>query len=225
MNAKTGNYRQHSLYLGVVTVVLAFLGVVGAFLPRAKGRADRIFFLVAFAVFLSLSYGRYFAAAYRLVFALPFGDLIRCPVKWYHLVEFSAVALAAFGAESLLNMRKPFVPALVGAMILVGACDLARIDHLYCAPVNIEREREMKANMSLTLVSEKELKQPQVAEMVRTGSIVPLTMLSRDVCVVKVLDGWPRRKRESFPLWPFFLLGLPSILATIGVLWYATRRT
>ncbi len=225
MNAKTGNYRQHSLYLGVVTVVLAFLGVVGAFLPRAKGRADRIFFLVALAVFLSLSYGRYFAAAYRLVFALPFGDLIRCPVKWYHLVEFSAVALAAFGAESLLNLRKPFVPALVGAMILVGACDLARIDHLYCAPVNIEREREMKANMSLTLVSEKELKQPQVAEMVRTGSIVPLSMLSRDVCVVKVLDGWPRRKRESFPLWPFFLLGLPSILATIGVLWYATRRT
>ena len=80
--AKEGNYRQHSLYVGWVTCLLALVGAVAAFRRR---EGDALFFLAAAVLAFGLSLGRYFEPLYRCVFALPVGDLVRCPVKWIHL--------------------------------------------------------------------------------------------------------------------------------------------
>lgn len=139
INAKSGNYRQHSLYVGWVTCLLAVLGL-------AVWRKNRevAFFAVAAIIFWLLSLGRYFEPLYRLVFMLPIGDSIRAPVKWHHLTELCICVLAGFGLEALRSMLtrrtsiKPLaVCAIVGAVALFGACDLARVDHLYCAAIDL----------------------------------------------------------------------------------------
>ena len=139
LKAKSGNYRQHSLYVGFVTCLLAIAGVV---LGRRKGEV--LFFAAAAILVWLLSMGRYFEPLYRLVFMLPIGDSIRAPVKWHHLTEFCLCVLAGFGLESLRQRLvasgrlKPLVASLcLGAIAVLGACDLARIDRLYCASVDL----------------------------------------------------------------------------------------
>lgn len=159
LGAKSGNYRQHSLYVGWVTCLLALLGVVMTFVywksdrRRAtddkertafgNNRATIIFFGVAAVVFWLFSMGRYCEPVYRLVYALPFGDYLRAPVKWHHLTEMCLCVLAGFGLEyvlSILQFRRfsSCVSAvIVGVIVLFGAFDLARIDRLYCAVVDL----------------------------------------------------------------------------------------
>ena len=139
LKAKSGNYRQHSLYVGFVTCLFAIAGVV---LGRRKGEV--VFFAVAAILVWLLSMGRHFEPLYRLVFMLPIGDSIRAPVKWHHLTEFCLCVLAGFGLESLRQRLvasgrlKPLVASLcLGAIAVLGACDLARIDRLYCASVDL----------------------------------------------------------------------------------------
>ena len=143
--AQRGNYRQHSLYLGLVTCILAALGAacsLGAFRRGGGGgganRGEALFFLAAGALACLLSLGRNFEPLYRLVFMLPVGDSIRAPVKWHHLTELCVCVLAAFGIDALRGLLARFVAPrraslAVGALVLLGACDLARIDRLYCA--------------------------------------------------------------------------------------------
>ncbi len=140
IEAKSGNYRQHSLYLGFVTCLLAALGIGAAALkPSRRGeRAEAMFFLCAGLLFCLLSFGRYFEPLYRLVFMLPVGDSIRAPVKWHHLTELCVCVLAAYGIDALRRMlEKRFsakTAAIAAAAVAVaGAVDLARIDRLYCA--------------------------------------------------------------------------------------------
>lgn len=139
VNAKRGNYRQHSLYVGWVTCLLALLGV-------AFGRRNRevVFFAVAALVFWLFSMGRYCEPAYRLVFMLPMVDSIRAPVKWHHLTELCLCVLAGFGLDalrSILEGRTKFKPTVVCAVVCAvaafGAFDLARIDKLYCAAIDL----------------------------------------------------------------------------------------
>ena len=139
INAKSGNYRQHSLYVGWITCLLALAGIV-------LGRRNRevVFFAVAAVVFWILSTGRYCEPVYRLVFMLPIGDSIRAPVKWHHLTELCLCALAGFGLEyvrRLLVERFSLKPRIVCvalcSVVVFGACDLARIDRLYCAAVDL----------------------------------------------------------------------------------------
>ena len=138
INAKQGNYRQHSLYVGWVTCLMALLGLV-------FGRKNRevVFFAVAALLFWLLSMGRYFEPLYRLVFMLPFGDYLRAPVKWHHLTELCICVLAGFGIESLFSILRsrglsPRVAVVVvSALVVVGAMDLARIDKLYCAAIDL----------------------------------------------------------------------------------------
>lgn len=139
INAKSGNYRQHSLYVGWVTCLLALAGIV-------LGRRNRevVFFAIAALVFWILSTGRYCEPVYRLVFMLPIGDSIRAPVKWHHLTELCLCAIAGFGLELVRRLLvehfrlKPRVACVVICSIVVfGACDLARIDKLYCAAVDL----------------------------------------------------------------------------------------
>ena len=128
IGAKSGNYRQHSLYVGWVTCLLALLGVAGAFFAdeRRETRDERgattrrqpavscpatapcrctvAFFAIAAVVFWLFSLGRYCEPVYRLVYMLPFGDYLRAPVKWHHLTEFCICVLAGFGIASLCRL-------------------------------------------------------------------------------------------------------------------------
>ena len=79
-----------------------------------------------------------FAPFYRLMFMLPGGDYIRCPVKFVHLVEWCAAVLAGFGAASCLSCgcarRFPSVAAaVVAVLLLVNMLNLAVEDAKYCA--------------------------------------------------------------------------------------------
>ena len=135
LNASSGNYRQHSLYVGFVTCILAMLGIVAGL----KGRNREVAVFLAMGIlFYLLSLGRNFAPLYRLVFALPVGDSIRAPVKWHHLTEFCICVCAAYGIQSLMTMTtkrfgKRTATLAVAAIVAIGAIDVVRIDRLYCA--------------------------------------------------------------------------------------------
>ncbi len=142
--APSGNYRQHSLYLGWMTCIFALLGVVSMFF---KGDSDEkkffdkritiAFFLTAAVVFWVFSMGRYVEGVYRCVFALPFGDYLRAPVKWHHLTEFCIVVLAAYGLHFAWKLISPygnFARVIFVAVVLYGAFDLAVEAKKFCAP-------------------------------------------------------------------------------------------
>ncbi|MBQ3343095.1 MAG: hypothetical protein IJG84_14440 [Kiritimatiellae bacterium] len=122
--AKEGNYRQHSLYVGWVTCLLALVGVASLFFGVRRETMDErgaavrfssvvscpetvsyrqtvVFFAVSAVVFWLFSLGRYCEPVYRLVYMLPFGDYLRAPVKWHHLTEFCVCVLAGFGIAAL----------------------------------------------------------------------------------------------------------------------------
>lgn len=136
-------YRQHALYFGVLTLLLAAVGVGGwAALrrcPAAPGAraafADVPFWTAAAALAYLCALGG-FTPFYRLVFLLPFGDLIRCPVKFVHLVELCAAVLAGCGLEFLRVRfgvgRAWLVPALA-CVAALNVFDLARVDARYLA--------------------------------------------------------------------------------------------
>ena len=146
--ATQGNYRQHSLYVGWVTCLLALAGVVMAFFAKSKtgdtkDRREVIFFVVSAVVFWLFSLGRYCEPVYRIVYALPFGDYLRAPVKWHHLTEFCLCVLAGHGIAAVLavlcarGMGVRLAYGIACIVVLFGACDLARIDRLYCAVVDL----------------------------------------------------------------------------------------
>jgi hypothetical protein len=142
--APSGNYRQHSLYIGWVTCLFAVVGIVWAFRSRRSAEGairDKVrvcfFFAAAAVVFWLFSMGRYAEPIYRLVYALPFGDYLRAPVKWHHLTEFSIVVLAAFGIEFLWNLSRKYgtLPrVLLVAAVIYGVFDLASEARRFCAP-------------------------------------------------------------------------------------------
>jgi hypothetical protein len=142
--APGGNYRQHSLYVGWVTCLFALVGLVSMFFSGGLDdkrlfdkRITIVFFTVAAVIFWIFSMGRYVECIYRFVFALPFGDYLRAPVKWHHLTEFCIVVLAAFGlgfAWSLVSRYGVYARMALIAIVVYGACDLAREAKKYCAP-------------------------------------------------------------------------------------------
>ena len=218
-DAPQGNYRQHSLYVGWVTCLLALAGAVGLFWRRAETSrpADAAFFLVAAVVFLLFSFGRYCEPVYRLVYALPFGDYLRAPVKWHHLTEFCLCVLAGYGIAALLALR-PFknkvAVAVLGAFVLFGAFDLARNDRLYCAPVNLRRVRQANSEMQMSVLSRADFAKPEVADAVRRGQVVSLAnyLGHPDYFLVEILS--PRRPNRE-PLPPF---ATPAWLGTLSVI-------
>ena len=142
LGAPSGNYRQHSLYVGFLTCLLALVGAVAG----CRRRSSTVVFLTAAAfVFWLFSLGRFCEPVYRCVFALPFGDYLRAPVKWHHLTEFCLVALAGFGLDALLGLTGRLAPARVvtavfGVIVLVGVFDLASNARLYCAPHRVNTD-------------------------------------------------------------------------------------
>ena len=237
MNAEKGNYRQHSLYVGWATLLLAALGVASVFVGALRGardgrRGDAAFFAAMALVFYLLSLGRYFEPAYRVVFALPFGDLIRCPVKWHHLTELCLAFLAAYGMDAAMRLcaakglRPAVATGVVAGAVLVGACGLAANAKLYCAPVDMSAARRAGLNAQMTILSRADFAKPQIAAMARAGRIVSLAsyMGNPDYYIVSVLQPFEPRKRKT-PSAATLVLGAISILTTIGVLLVCARAT
>ena len=138
-------YRQHSLYMGFLSLVFAFVGVAGLFRKRRgeedsevldsrDNRAELIFWSVATLLLLLCALGG-FTPFYRLVYLLPMGDYIRCPVKFVHLIEWCVAVLAGFGMARILAFRKGsrILAALVAALALANMIHLAVVDARYCA--------------------------------------------------------------------------------------------
>ena len=106
------NYRGHTVYLGVVSVLFALFGVL-AWLSSRRGSpsalgapsadtSDIPFWCAVWAVCLVLAMGRY-TPVYRLFYAIPYMEYIRCPVKLHHLVEVATAFLAGFGVDAFLR--------------------------------------------------------------------------------------------------------------------------
>ena len=237
MNAKYGNYRQHSLYVGRITCILAVISLLAFWRKREScaWRRDLAFFSVAAAVFFSLSLGRFFEPAYRIIFALPFGNLIRCPVKWHHLTEFCLVFMAACGIELLVQMARRsnwrvkgvnLALALVAALVVWGAVDLAVEDRRYCAPIDVGAARRTGSGIQLAVLSRNDFSNPQVAQMVRAGQVVSIAnyLGSRDRFLVGVLSRIDPHVCKDTSL-PLAIFGLVSFLTTLGVSAYALKSS
>lgn len=139
-------YRQHSLYMGFITMCLAALGMVLGLKTRkgdyayANGTANRAevaFWSLMAAVLLLCAFGA-FTPFYRVVFALPVGDSIRCPVKFVHLIEWCVAVLAGFGVSNILDSRlgrmaPRIATAAVAVLLVANAIHLASVDSRYCA--------------------------------------------------------------------------------------------
>lgn len=239
MRAGKGNYRQHSLLVGWATLLLAALGVASAFAGagrasggdgRRRGR-DAAFFAVAAVVFYMLSLGRYFEPAYRIVFAMPFGDLIRCPVKWHHLTELCLAFLAAYGADAALRLassaglRRGVAAGAVVGVVLIGACGLAANAKLYCAPFSVREARRAGMSADMAILRRADFANPQVAAMVSAGRVVSLAsyMGDPDAFLVEVLRPFGKPTRRS-PGVLTVLMGLVSVLATAGVSVYCAGQ-
>ena len=168
------NYRQHSLYLGVVTVVLAIFGVVGWIAglrgPGGEGLKARLrravesdvpFWTAAALWCVVLSMGR-FTPAYRLVYSLPVMDYLRAPVKFHHLTELCVSVLAGYGVATALGGTGKaraaaawVCGALAAALMVLGVAfgsDAAAIS-AGIAKLGIARTQEMCAALAANMSS------------------------------------------------------------------------
>lgn len=144
------NYRQHTVYLGVIPVLLALLAVVGGWRSRrAKSLApmtaapaqpasalrspasDVPFWCGVWIVCLLLAMGRY-TPLYQAFYAIPYMDYIRAPVKFLHLVEIATAFLAGFGLDFFLRgeqvkARRLLLRVSLGAALLLGVTVLVAL--------------------------------------------------------------------------------------------------
>lgn len=239
--AREGNYRQHSLYVGRATCIFALFAFVAyLFALRRKAtpdgesramRSDVPFFAAAAVCCFLFSLGRYCEPVYRIVYALPFGDTLRAPVKWHHATEFCIVALAAHGIDAakvlLCSLLSRWTVPVLACVALLGAADLASKDSVYCAPVDVSDAKRLDCAMDLTFVHESQLRSPQFAGMVKAGMLKPIGRYPgrRDVRLVKYLH--PRGAYEPPPAASGWVLamGVASLLTTLGVCVYGVKKS
>ena len=150
-------YRQHSLYFGFLTVLFAVVGIVGWWRVRREPRvanrelrtsySDVPFWTVTAVIVYLCALGS-FTPFYRLVFALPFGDYLRAPVKFVHLLEFCTAVLAGYGLAWVYE-RFGAARAWVGTALCVLAAanviDLARVDAKYLAIEDVSFQKAANA--------------------------------------------------------------------------------
>lgn len=135
------NFRQHTIYLGGLQLLLAAFAVGCWLKARGQETGDRgqesglgvecsldsarspwltdvPFWVGVWVVGLLLAFGRH-APVYRLFYSLPYMSLLRAPVKFIRLVEFATAILAASGLACLL---RPGTRRLRGWTIGAGIC-------------------------------------------------------------------------------------------------------
>ena len=148
------NFRQHTLYLGALTLVFALLGVLGALTPKARtedadgtsaasddATAVIVFWCAAAFISLVLAMGRY-TPFYRLFYALPKMSSIRGPVKFLHITELSLALLSGFGVARLqaaLGAAAPRRRALTICAGVAGLAALALLSATLVDPTGIDR--------------------------------------------------------------------------------------
>jgi len=102
------NLRQHTVYLGVVGAIFAVYAMGMAWQQRRRtgsgfaGRSEVPFWVGTWLIATLLALGRY-GPLYKLFFMIPGMHIIRGPVKFTHLVEFSTVVLFAIGLDLFLR--------------------------------------------------------------------------------------------------------------------------
>ena len=229
IDAKDGNYRQHSLYVGRVTCFFALVAVALLAARRLRTR-DVGFFAAAALLFWLLSMGRFCESVYRVVFSLPLANFIRAPVKWHHATELSLVFLAAFSLDALWNFaagaHRRWMRYAAVALVAWGALDLANAASRYCVPLDLTEVKRQSCAMDLVFLHDSNFSDPRLAAMVRARRIIPVANYPGrdDVHLVQCLS--PRKAPEKKPPQPLYakLLGLLSLVSSIVVVAYAVKR-
>ncbi len=142
-------YRQHSLYFGLLTVLFAFLGIVGWCRLRKErsGVWSDVPFWVVMGVLMYLCALGCFTPFYKLVYALPLGGTLRAPVKFVHLLELCVAVLAGFGFEAARRgfKREGTAPLAVTCILAVLAVanvvNLSYVDRKYCAVEDVSIQK------------------------------------------------------------------------------------
>lgn len=235
IDAPRGNYRQHSLYVGWMTCLLALFAFVSGVFGFAglKARRKDVVFLAALAfLFCLISLGRYCAPVYRVIFALPLGDMMRCPVKWHHVTELCLCALAGFGLEAVRSLLvrsggplTRFTGWMLVALIAIGGIDLAVQAKRFCVPVDVSVARRTGLKMDFAYLSTKDFQNPQVADLVKSGRIVAYAQPQPGVYLVGVHHPWERQElpKNGSPLLP--ALNVLAVLGTVSLVVYGCRRS
>ena len=239
IDAKEGNYRQHSIYLGWVTCLFALFALLSP-TPTPHSHSsptptptshshlspDVLFFAGAAIFFCLCSFGRYFEPLYRVIFALPFGDYLRAPVKWHHLTEFSVAVLAGFGVEAALKRfgsRKAVFAAIL-ALVVFGIGDLAYHAHFYCAAIDIREARKTHSVRQTTVLRREDFSRPEVKQMVRDKRIISQAYYlgNPGLYLVDILKpSKPAAPKFNSPVAVPFALGILSWLAALAAIGYA----
>lgn len=131
------NLRQHTVHIGVVTLMLALMGVTGWFFVRHRTKEpildpdeplyrDVPFWTVASILIILFAMGRYTPFYNIPYYCLPYANYLRAPVKWFHLAEIGIVILAGFGIDALLrtelaSIKKKawWIPVGVAALLII----------------------------------------------------------------------------------------------------------
>ena len=154
-------YRQHSLYFGFLTIIFAAVGVVGWWNRRKADAQERVppapstkhqappsysdvpFWTISAIVVYLCALGC-FTPFYRLVFAMPFGDYLRAPVKFVHLLELCVAVLAGYGlawAHERFGAARAWVWTVLCVLAALNVIDLARVDSKYLAVEDVSFQK------------------------------------------------------------------------------------
>lgn len=134
------NYRQHTVYMGLVSLIFAFFGFSAWIVARLSKKSKPIarskdltvippvfedvpFWTCVWVVTLILAMGRY-TPLYKVFYSIPYMDYLRAPVKFLHLTEVATAFLAAFGLEAFVQwsgmdrFRRGWIIAMAGLIAL-----------------------------------------------------------------------------------------------------------
>jgi hypothetical protein len=125
------NYRQHTVYLGVIPISFALFAILYFLGPASWSNRDEAskkawrwfvwFWLIALILCILFSFGRY-TPFYKIIYNLPVVNRIRAPVKFVHLVEVCLNVLFALGLATwvqLLIRRSKEATATEGKKLLL----------------------------------------------------------------------------------------------------------
>lgn len=137
MGSGDRGFRQHTIHLGWLTLLLA--GLVFARKGGSTAR-DRAFWAGLALLTLLLALGRY-TPLYRLLWQLPIIDQIRAPVKWFHLTGFALAMLAGLGAEPLVRRWGNGLALTLCALVALNGALVARA---YVFPIDLDPARTVR---------------------------------------------------------------------------------